>query len=213
MAAKNSFKRRLQRELTANPKKTAMLGLLFLVAIWFWAPLVAKWLGKEPGGESVAQTSSEPATQPTSAANSANPATTAAAQQKTPKWSAMVESIENDRLMKPHMPQTGSRDPFSPSNSRLSAQKKSEEHLAQQTVPETTPEQAGIVLRSTVVGTRSKTALINNRAYHEGQSVPATGGQEPFTVVKIRADGVVFSRHGRQFQMKLPKLESAVVEE
>ncbi|MGC3971074.1 MAG: hypothetical protein QM775_28185 [Pirellulales bacterium] len=35
-----SLAKQLKRDLTANPKKAGMLGVLCLVCAWFWGPLV-----------------------------------------------------------------------------------------------------------------------------------------------------------------------------
>ena len=39
------FAKRLRREVIANPKKAAILGIMLLVAIYFWTPLVMGWMG------------------------------------------------------------------------------------------------------------------------------------------------------------------------
>jgi hypothetical protein len=75
--------------------------------------------------------------------------------------------------------------------------------------PELTPSEAGIMLRSTVVGPKSKTALINGRAYHENQTITAANGQDRFLLLEIHDDGVVLTRHGNRFDLKLKQMEFA----
>ena len=71
----NKLARQLRREAMANPKKAAVLGLLLLVALYFWGPLVwgrvagdgasEKPPAAEANGEDNPQTSAQiPATQP-----------------------------------------------------------------------------------------------------------------------------------------------------
>jgi hypothetical protein len=76
-----------------------------------------------------------------------------------------------------------------------------------------TPQQAGIVVRSTVVGGRTRTALINGRAYHEQQSVVAPNGHDRFVLAEIRPTAVILDRNGQRFEVKIRMVEAAAIEE
>jgi hypothetical protein len=41
--------KQLRRDATANPKKTALLGVMALVALYFWGPLLWKGVVAEKG--------------------------------------------------------------------------------------------------------------------------------------------------------------------
>jgi hypothetical protein len=98
--------RQVKREAATNPKKAAVLGLMCLVAVWFWAPLVIDWVGPNEG--STAKTAK---TVPAAAV--ANGVSLAAARPgKTPKdespspqpehsWQKLVEWMERDPRTKP----------------------------------------------------------------------------------------------------------------
>ena len=221
MATNNKFIRKLRRELTSNPKKSALLGLLFVVAIWFWAPLIMKWCGKNSDETAKAAGVSSTATAAGGASGSGVSAGTTeassgavAANSKlaTPNWHQVLGWITSDPMMQPHVPQASSRDPFTSASSRIAAQKKAQ-HPVEPPAPELTPAEAGISLHSTVVSPRMKTALINSRAYHENQTVTSADGQARFVLVEIREDGVTLSRHGHSYELKLRKVEVAKVDQ
>jgi hypothetical protein len=198
--------RRLRREITASPKKAAVLGVSLVIAIWFWAPLVGKWFGAKSADETAVATSNieETAVVPTIA----TPTTAKAA---APKWHQVLEWMRKDPLMRPYAPTAVERDPFSPSASQIAKQEETQQPAA--AALELTPEQAGLALRSTIIGPQMKTALINGRAYHEKQSVPAANGRDRFLLVEIRSNSVVLQRHGQSFEVKLPRVEATASEE
>ncbi len=76
-----------------------------------------------------------------------------------------------------------------------------------------TPQETGLVLRSTVIGPRNRTAMINDRAYHEGQIVKTPKETERFKLVRIETRYVVLENNGKQYQLKLPTVEVAGVDE
>jgi hypothetical protein len=210
VATNNKLIRRLRREITANPKKAAVLALLLLVAIVFWAPLITKWTGSKTDDlPTVASGTGENATSSNLnavAVTESSTGITTMTKTSAPQWNYILAAIRNDQRMQPHVREEGERDPFAPAPSQIAAQVQA---TPVEAAPEITPQQAGIVLRSTVVGTHMKTALINGRAYHEEQSVLAGNGRDRFTVVEIRENGIVLSRHGETYQMNLPKASIA----
>ena len=44
--------KQLRRDIAANPKKAAALGLMVLVALYFWGPLVWSWFAPAAARES-----------------------------------------------------------------------------------------------------------------------------------------------------------------
>jgi hypothetical protein len=208
VAANSKFIRRLRREITSSPKKAAVLGLSLVVAIWFWAPLIASWTGAKSSGD---ETPTAPLGSEAAMANSTAVARASAAKTTTPNWHQVLEWMRNDTLMKPYTASAQQRDPFAPAASQLAKRAESQQPIAEP--PELSPEQAGLALRSTVVGPRAKTALINGRAYHEQQSVVAANGRDRFVLVEIRPSSIVLQRHGRSFELRLPRVEATSTEE
>jgi hypothetical protein len=205
VANSNKLIRQLKREVTANPKKTAILGVSLVIAIWFWAPLIGKWTGMKSSGEELATPPAGAEQAPVTASANTTPATTA--KTNTPNWHQVLAWIHKDAFMETHIPLPGERDPFSPSGSQLARHEESKSPA--EPVPEMTPQTAGLMLRSTVIGTSNKTALINGRAYHEDQSVVAANGRDRFLLVEIHSNGIVLQRQGRSYEIKIPKVETA----
>lgn len=212
MATKsNKLIRRIRRELIANPKKAAVLALLLAVAVWFWMPLIETMLGRKPIEEATATVPGSAAAN--SLANAANPTASGEAVKSTSvPWKQLVDWIHDDPMMQPKLPLTGARNPFAPSESHRLAREQVERSV-QPPPPDVTPEQMGLALRSTVIGLRNKTAMINERAYHEGQIVKASKGNDRFKLVQIATNYVVLESNGKQYQLKLPTAEVAGVEE
>ena len=81
--------KKLRREIAASPKKAALLGLITVAALYFWAPLVLGWLGKDkatPSAEPTPAAAAEPsATQP------APPTAVADAPPSLPSWEQVVQ--------------------------------------------------------------------------------------------------------------------------
>ncbi len=123
MPTKYTFIRRLRRELTASPKKAAMLGLLLLVAVWFWAPLVGKWMGRKDD-ETPLTATTETATvtaEPMSTTATTIVPTVTLKQEAKSTWQQVLTWMRSDPKMKPHDPKLGGRDPFAPVAERLAA--------------------------------------------------------------------------------------------
>ena len=116
-------------------------------------------------------------------------------------------------MMQPQVPLAGTRDPFGQSEARRLAKAKAEKTVQPPAPPDLTPEQSGLVLQSTAVGPRIRTAMINSRAYHEGQTVKAPKEIDHFKLVKIESNFVVLELNGKQYQLKLPGVEVAGLDE
>jgi Type II secretion system protein B len=208
------FIRKLRREVTANPKKTGVLAVISVVAIWFWIPLVAKWCGATeaapaaaaPAASSASATASAPATAVTPAAAGATPPPTSTCE----RWQVVAERLERDPRMKPANEFGRWRDPFGPSAAELAAAQraatvKQREKTTKAERP--TPSAAGLVLSSTIVRATGSVAMINGVAYHEGNIVPA--GDAGFTLVEIRPRQVVLACDNQRYELHLNAVEIA----
>lgn len=216
------FRSKLRREIKANPKKAAILGLLLVVAIWFWIPIMGKWFSNSEAdmtAPAAARAAGKPATPgPTTnnaaAMSPATVATTAPTQIAAPSskhkpirpWQQLAAWIEHDPRMKAATELAGGRDPFV-IRPTATAQTKPIETPSEP--PEISPAAAGLVLTSTIVGDGHKLALISNEAYREGATVSAVQGEEQFRIVEIRPREVVLSRKGKLYILGLPTNEWA----
>jgi hypothetical protein len=143
------FVRKLRREIKANPAKAAILAVLFVVAIWFWIPLVEKWCGATPAAGTVANASAPQAAGAegtaangtATAAGSGAPTTTTSPPTAIPvnateanaaleaiknkpaayPWQVVVRRLEKDPRMTPVVDLGNWRDPFGPSAVEVAA--------------------------------------------------------------------------------------------
>lgn len=199
----NKFLKKLRREATANPKKAALLGMLLLAAVYFWAPLIRQWTN--PTSETAVATS--PAAPP-AAAPVSSPAAGATAPAPPPKpnihWRDLAKAMEGDPRMRPADRTTdpSPRDPFAVQKSaEQEEQAKVDEPVVEK---EVTPGEAGLVLSGTIVGERRRTAVINGKVYGPGRELKSADGVV-FVVRKIEPWGIVLERAGRQFELALPR--------
>lgn len=196
----NRWIKQLRREAARNPAKAGVLGLLLVVALWFWAPLVWGWIGSREG------TSRPSPTQPPQATSEARGPAPAATAKIAPAatWQQLVEWRKQD-------PQTAAadtlktrRDPFH----AIPAPVVQEEVKAAPKVAPVvlTPEQLGLKLSSTVVGSDRRVALINGRIFREGQVIKC--GKETqeilFRLAEIHSRHVVLERDGHRFELAIP---------
>jgi hypothetical protein len=205
--------RQLRKEATANPKKAAILGLLGLVALYFWAPLLWTWLGDEaPAGPGTAQASLvgfDPlALAGPSAAAKEEPKKPDAAKKKIP-WDQLAAWMKDDPRTAAATALTQRPDPF---RVQVEEEPEPEEEPEQQiqpppVAPEVTPESLGIGLSATVVGPRRRVAVIAGRAFAEGETVAMEkdGETYEFRLAEVRPRTAVLQREGKQFELVIPQ--------
>ena len=211
--------RQLRRELTGNRKKAVILGLLGLVAIYFWAPLIWGWVVKE-----------EPTDQPVSlgpAADTASPAWAALAKQPTivaekkttttHSWDQLVKWIKQDPETSPAGGLGKLRDPFRVPEKKVAKTETDDEDQAEAAAEpqpeqvEATPEELGLVLSSTVIGSRRRAALINGRTYALGQTIEIDKDEQriAFTLLDVHTWKVVLERLGKRFDWTISRPASS----
>lgn len=199
--------RQLKREIKTNPKKAVALGILFLVAAYFWAPLILKSKGPESTAPMVAN------------AAPASPAATGAIN-TTNKPAPQYRWQDLDREMNrdPRMDCTSqdiverlARNPFVGRTITIAAaetkpETKSEDDEDRGPVV-VTPEDAGLTLSGTVLGTR-RTALISGKVYAEGREVETQDGIV-FVVRAVESRRVVLEREGQKFELEMSRKRGA----
>ncbi len=195
----------LVKECRRNPKKAAMLGVLSLVAMWFWAPLVMGLFGADQStsakpSAATAPAAAQPVASATQPALANKPAASAVASKFD--WKEIAESIQGDPLMRP-LALAPTRNPFV-----------SDEAVANDAPPEAEPvaeapkakeppdpQTAGLKLTGTSVGGSRPMALINGRPYGLGRVVLGEG-DSAFEVVRIEAARVILRRDGKLFELQ-----------
>jgi len=191
------------RDLRRNPKKAGLLALLAGVAIWFWAPLVAGWF---QGEELVNAVGTQPVPDQGATAPAMPEAVKAvevakAADAPAQTWQQLVRWMEQDPRRKADDIRL-ERDPFAPPP-KPPARPVSERPKAAVPTP-VNPEKMDLKLSGTVVGPEQRVALINGRAYAEGQTVKVSS-DIVFVVRHVEARKVTLERDGKRLVLEAVK--------
>ncbi len=210
----NKLIRRARRELTANPKKTAVLGLLAAVALFFWAPLVWGWIApaKPPAPGDTASAGNPPPGMTTSVATQQTPSQTEPVPTHT--WQQIVHWRKQDPRMTPVTDVGSRRDPFQMGKSKLAeAEAEIAKQRAQQqaaATPVLSPEDLGLKVSGTIVGSRRSVAMINGRAYSQGDTIELTKNGQAFllTLVEVRPSRIVLHCKDQQMELAIPERQN-----
>jgi len=206
--------RKLRRELTANPKKAAILGLLGLVALYFWAPLVWGWVAKETPDDQPSSFDSATAEAPPAWAQTAEqPASDDEKTTAKHSWEEVAKWIKQDPNTSPAGGFANLRDPFLVPVEEVAEADTDEEEQEKAAAtpepppPEATPAELGLVLSSTVIGSKRSTAIINGRIFAQGQTIEASKDGQPisFTLVEVHPGKVVLRRADKNFDLTIPR--------
>ncbi len=195
---------RLQAELGREGKKTALLGLLLLVGLWFWLPpLYRRLFG-------TAQAKTAAATEKADWRQELKPAAPAAKvankddseQRNVAEWQVRRERLENLTILQPADWNEHLRDPFdSEWIDRQLAKRKPVEAVK----PKPAVELSKVRVSSTVVGPGLKAAIINDQIYKLGDRFPREPTQPlpTLTIVDIQPNCVVFEHEGKRYTVRL----------
>jgi len=199
------IKSRLRREMAANPKKAALLGLVTVVALYFWGPLIWGWLNQ---GEKnpVAAVPTTPASDIGQfAAVPANLSTDAPQKASTPSREQILQWMHDDPRMATAPPRTKARDPFEDPKSEA-ANVKTEKKV--KPPPPITPAAAGLVLTSTIIGPKRSIAQISGRTYVVGQTIEINKDKEAvraaFRLEEIHSRRAILESRGIRFELTIP---------
>lgn len=204
--------KQLKKELTRNPKKTAALALVSVVALWFWAPLATKWLGgaKKPKRPVAAAAVVEtPAVAP--------PAVAGATATPQIAWDKLLEQIAADQHMASATVDATGRDPFAVTATEQSQTLAPANPAAAAAVgapaisSDPTPESLGLTLQGTLVAGHMRQATVNGKRYREGSRIKlapqagsaANGPPIEFEVTQIEARQVTLARNGKEYSLAL----------
>jgi hypothetical protein len=153
----------LRREVAANPKKATFLGVMALVALYLWMPLVRGWLSVEKATPE-AGAAAEPSV---AASTTAPPARTTASDR--PTWREIIEWMPKDSrtMIAPSL--SAVRDPFELPKEQIARIKGEDKPEMRSPTPTAGP--AGLLLTSTIIGPQRRVAQINGKTYAEGQAI------------------------------------------
>lgn len=212
--------KQFKREVQKNPQKVGLLGLLVVVAIWFWGPLVMP-------------KSDPPRAKPKPVENAATatPSTTTAAAGASAvvwRWQDLDARLSTDPRMRSfdagdvadERTKSKERNPFETPRdeadleaavdaliAEVLAEDEAERIAAEKVKMEVvdTPayfDQRPLYLTSTFVGGTTRRAIINGRAYAEGVTMGVEAGRE--IVLKSVSDRrAVVEWNGRRRELKI----------
>lgn len=212
--------KRFRRELTTSPKKAAVLGLLALVAMYYWTPLVWGWVAKH---DDAADAKPAAVASPTpSAANPTSTPSTAPTKTDVPQlsWQQVVKLMQRDPRTLAADVTALRRDPFllpRPDVAKLKADAEAsaaaEAGKSQATAA--TPQSLGLNLSSTIIGSNRRVARISGRTYELGQTVQVLkdGQTIAFTLAEVHARRAVLVRDNKKYELTIPDpLQSRKIE-
>lgn len=199
----------LKKELLRNKKKSGVLGVLFLVALYFWVPLIGGLFSGDDAEPSV-----ETATAAPSAATPTPAATNTKKQTKSQLgWKERLEQRKQNPLMASATLDNLLRNPFS-----RTIQPKEKVIDPNAVYSKRPPESLlkNLQLTGTIIGRRQRWATINGKTYEQNEIVeipaPDAAGSEnketggfKFRIKSIAADSVELTRGGRTVKLDLPK--------
>lgn len=206
--------KQLRRDVAANPKKAALLGLMVVVALYFWGPLVWKFASAAGG-------------KPRSNANLASliltddpsdsPQQGKARSGGKFRWDKVRQIIRQDPHMLPAAFDPNWVNPFGKSASEIArsvaAETPVEAPAAATVAAAVDPKDLGIVLGGVMMGIRTRLATINGEACREGDVVSLKTKDKTVVVelrvLKINRRSVQLESGGRVFTLELGSPELA----
>jgi hypothetical protein len=211
--------KQLRRDIAANPKKAAALGLMVLVALYFWGPLAWKFLSAS-GGPRKAKSSTASLILTDDPIDPGQQNKGRGGRSKF-RWEKVRQLIRQDQQMVSATFDVGWIDPFAKlpgAGGRTTDQTTAEEDpavtaAAQAAAAVADPKDLGVVLGGVMYGQRRRLATINGESYREGDVVSLGDKQDKtlsykYQVFRIDRDSVQLESGGRIFRLELvqPKL-------
>jgi hypothetical protein len=202
--------KQIGRDATANPKKAALLGVMALLALYFWAPLLAGWIAPTkrkaaPTGNLALILTDDPveATEKTKAAQGGNF-----------RWEKVHQLMTSDPRMSSAEFDISWESPFAVAAALQEITEATEAkdeaiEKAAALSKDISPEEAGLVASCVLIGPRRRTVMINGEVYGEQQTIvaPVKDGLVglEFRLVSIGRKEITFEREGRTYSLELMK--------
>jgi hypothetical protein len=216
--SRNKLLRQLRREATANPKKAAILGVLVLVALYFWGPLVWGWVVSEEGSVEPPSSDAEQSQLDRLVADAdltrARLHDTGSTPPRTPQneeekacpypWTQLDAWMKEDPMTTPAEDVATWRDPFA---TVVSAEEMREREAAPAEAAQVTSETLEVELTGTLIGPRRRVAMIGGKAYREGQTlaIDQSGRPVELRLVEVHPRRIVLEYEGNRLELAIPE--------
>jgi hypothetical protein len=208
----------LVRDLKASWKKTAALGLLLLVGLVIWIPMLLGAIGfgeEAPPGPAALEAPETGPVQPVAPAARPQQAVKTAESREL-NWQQLRAALSTDPLLRPADIATIPANPFTIDNDQfpppdLFADSEADGALTPR-LPEVAPPPVsaapreapeGLELTSTVVGAKRRAALLNGSLCFEGGTLVVNDVE--YRIVTVRPDDVVLDDGEGEFVLEIMK--------
>lgn len=218
--------KRLKREAIANPKKATILGLVAIVALYYWLPLIWGWFGRVTSSETSAPSTASASTGQTAAAFSTTLAAgetalkpapaTVLSNPNQPTWEQVASWMEADSRTKAGPALQNIRDPFATDAAEGDGEQPEGTVAAKSRPLAITPETAGLTLTGTLISPDRRVAQISGKSYKEGETIvvskPSLGGSIAFTLIEIQPRRVALQLGEERYELAMPEASSDKIE-
>jgi hypothetical protein len=198
--------KKLRREVVGNPKKAALLGLVTVLALYFWAPLLRGWFLTDKAADQMATEAAPAVVVAGAQVVAATPTATDKPAAALPSWQQVVEWMHKDPRTMTAPPLMQTRDPFQAESDKPET---TLEEKIKAKPPVVAPSAAGLVLTSTIIGTERRLAQINGKPYTVGQTIEVAKDKDstPMTYKLIVIDlrRAVLEAEGEHFELTIPE--------
>jgi len=196
---KQQLTKRITREIQRSPAKAGVLGVLLLVAVWFWFPLVKGWVIPK----STASKKSDVVPTVTQKATGPGPLVQQPMSNPSIPWQQVAEQIAADPHTAPISLQDLRRDPFYQKVVQEELVVSVAENRPRPQMVEPSPEQAGLMVQSVITRGTTGLARINQQNYRVGDIVVAPEQIAEYEITAIESWGVRLSRNGKSYDLAL----------
>lgn len=204
--------------MAANPKKAIALGLMVLVALYFWAPML--WEKVSP---KKAKKSGNTAVNLILEDDPIEEGTQGGAKPKTSyPWDKVRKLAAADPRMKPASFNRRWSNPFrKEAPAPVAGAEDPAKTAADQLAQDIDPVKAGLKLTSIVIGRKTRSATINGKTYRVGEMVPkkdktsaektenAAAAGPQFELISISRSRVELVRNGKTYTLDMQRPELA----
>lgn len=205
-----TLKNRLLHELKASAAKSAVLGSLLLVGLYFWVPPLWRAVGfggHKPPAPSASSVAVESPAPPPAVPNAVSPSAADATHTAHVTWDRAADVLEHDPLVKSADAAAIGGDPFRIDHGQFPPPilfaAEATNPVSKPAPVETAAELPDdVVLKSTIIGRTRRAAFINTRLYHEGADVRVGG--ETYRLESVHPRRAVLTRGGKTFELKIP---------
>lgn len=212
-----ALKQQLLRDLKASWQKSAILGVLLLVGLWFWIPPLLRMIRGRSAATTVAATSPSPPTVSAVPPSAPTVPPPSPAGSQTVNWEKIDAALQHDPLAQsaeltelqsnPFVmdreqfapPILFAEEPPTPPASSIRIAGASEKNVLE-----------GLVLQSTIIGAERRAAMINRRLYFEGREVPWNG--QTWLLTSVSANKVVLAHGAETHELTLPRRAGALID-